>query len=92
MEEKLENMDETEFVAQILCIRDKFFQAIKELSAKENISDILVLYGMFAACFEIVKGKAEHHNLPPTILFADVEKIFNEVAMQARMIVEHDNV
>ena len=71
-------MNNEELETKALFIREKVFALLTELTTIEGINDLLILYGIFAACFELVRSKAQMNNLPPNILFADVEKNFLE--------------
>ena len=79
-------MNNEELETKALFIREKVFALLTELTTIEGINDLLILYAMFAACFELVRSKAQMNNLPPNILYADVENIFFNVAASAKMI------
>ena len=79
-------MNKDELETKALFVREKVFALLTELTTTEGINDLLVLYGIFAACFELVRSKAQMNNLPPNILYADVENIFFNVAASAKMI------
>ena len=79
-------MNKDELETKALFVRKKVFTLLIDLTQTEGITDFLVLYSIFAACFELVKNKAEMNNLPSTALFADVERIFWNVAESAKII------